>query len=322
MKRIAAVYDVEGWAWHHRALGLRKYAPPGYRVDTIPQSQFNYQSLRAADYTAIFLMSWIDMLPVVGANCWTQVTNSGLQYRYCPGSEEYPVRCASKNKNRSTAKNRLRAFQGIICIDPRATGFVKSVNSGTVHIRTGIDHAHYVPKPFRKDNRVTIGWCGKSFADSHIWTPKGRHEVLNPLRKKLGNRVRWKLNFNTHQTALTRKQMVDWYADIDLLLVTSSCEGTPSTLLEAMSCGRPFLATDVGIVSEVLRDNPNCGWLLPGYINVEGAGAVVEAAGHKIRELILDRDALILAGAEARMTIEAGWTWEELAPRWLETMAY
>lgn len=42
------------------------------------------------------------------------------------------------------------------------------------------------------------------------------------------------------------------YADLDLLLLTSINEGTPLALLEAMASGRPFIATDVGGVRDLM----------------------------------------------------------------------
>jgi glycosyltransferase involved in cell wall biosynthesis len=42
------------------------------------------------------------------------------------------------------------------------------------------------------------------------------------------------------------------YAGLDLVLLTSVNEGTPLTLLEAMACGRPFVATDVGGVRDLM----------------------------------------------------------------------
>ncbi|HKJ45347.1 MAG TPA: GT4 family glycosyltransferase PelF [Balneolales bacterium] len=45
------------------------------------------------------------------------------------------------------------------------------------------------------------------------------------------------------------------YNEGDIYLMTSISEGVPYTLLEAMSCGKPVVATDVGGISEILKDN-------------------------------------------------------------------
>ncbi|MEM9379470.1 MAG: glycosyltransferase, partial [Planctomycetota bacterium] len=50
------------------------------------------------------------------------------------------------------------------------------------------------------------------------------------------------------------EELVDWYRAASALLLTSSREGRPNVVLEALSCGRPVLATDAGGTSELLRD--------------------------------------------------------------------
>ena len=44
----------------------------------------------------------------------------------------------------------------------------------------------------------------------------------------------------------------DWYAACDVLLLTSSREGRPNVVLEALACGRPVVATDAGGTAELL----------------------------------------------------------------------
>jgi glycosyltransferase involved in cell wall biosynthesis len=49
-----------------------------------------------------------------------------------------------------------------------------------------------------------------------------------------------------------QRHLAPIYADIDLLLLTSLNEGTPLALVEAMASGRPFIATDVGAVRDLM----------------------------------------------------------------------
>jgi glycosyltransferase involved in cell wall biosynthesis len=59
-----------------------------------------------------------------------------------------------------------------------------------------------------------------------------------------------------------KRDLVSVYSDLDLLLLTSINEGTPLTLLEAMASGRPFIATDVGGVRDLMVGSarPEEGW--------------------------------------------------------------
>ncbi len=64
------------------------------------------------------------------------------------------------------------------------------------------------------------------------------------------------------------------YAGIDCLLSPSLTEGLPNTLLEALAMGTPVVATDVGGVSDLVRDNET--GLLRASGDVSGlAGAVL-----------------------------------------------
>lgn len=49
-------------------------------------------------------------------------------------------------------------------------------------------------------------------------------------------------------------QLAPWYSAADVLVLPSHSEGWANVLLEAMACGTPVVATDVGGSSEVIRD--------------------------------------------------------------------
>ena len=50
-------------------------------------------------------------------------------------------------------------------------------------------------------------------------------------------------------------ELVDWYRAADVMLLTSSREGRPNVVLEALSTGCPVIATDAGGTSEVVTSN-------------------------------------------------------------------
>jgi len=45
--------------------------------------------------------------------------------------------------------------------------------------------------------------------------------------------------------------------DLDVVCLTSLNEGTPMSLIEAMASARPVLATDVGGVRDIVKNNEN-----------------------------------------------------------------
>lgn len=61
---------------------------------------------------------------------------------------------------------------------------------------------------------------------------------------------------------LAREEMAQVYAAADLLVMTSSIEGLPFVALEALACGCPVAATDVGDLKTIVRQGET-GFLVP-----------------------------------------------------------
>jgi glycosyltransferase involved in cell wall biosynthesis len=92
------------------------------------------------------------------------------------------------------------------------------------------------------------------------------------------------------------------------LIMPSLHEGLPGVLLEAMACGTPVIATRVGGIPEVVRDEVNGILIPPG-----DADAIAGAACHLIRNADL-RGRL---GEAARGTIEKQFPWQIIGENYL-----
>ncbi len=53
---------------------------------------------------------------------------------------------------------------------------------------------------------------------------------------------------------IAREDVPDFMAAADVMVLTSTQEGTPVAVMEALSCGLPVVATDVGDVAAMLAD--------------------------------------------------------------------
>jgi glycosyltransferase involved in cell wall biosynthesis len=65
---------------------------------------------------------------------------------------------------------------------------------------------------------------------------KGKHEI-----KYLG--------------AMEQSELIEWYQKASLFILPSFIEGFPVTILEAVSCGTPVIATPVGGIPEIIKNN-------------------------------------------------------------------
>lgn len=52
--------------------------------------------------------------------------------------------------------------------------------------------------------------------------------------------------------AVNQKELPTWYRAVDATVLSSDSEGLPNVLRESLSCGTPFVSTDVGSVSEIV----------------------------------------------------------------------
>lgn len=114
-----------------------------------------------------------------------------------------------------------------------------------------------------KTEEFVVGWVGNS-----AWNEKqkdeygnsidfkGFHTILKPVIKQLqdeGYNIKLKCA-DKNEKQIPNDKMQEYYSKIHLYTCLSNKEGTPKPLLEAMGCGVPIIATDVGVASQALGD--------------------------------------------------------------------
>jgi glycosyltransferase involved in cell wall biosynthesis len=99
------------------------------------------------------------------------------------------------------------------------------------------------------------------------------------------------------------------YAAADVFVSTASADNLPLTIMEAMACGTPAIAFDVGGVGDLVDDGVT-GRLVP----MDDATAL----GAALDWIFADADRRRALGSAARRKIEAGFTLEHQARAYAE----
>lgn len=99
-----------------------------------------------------------------------------------------------------------------------------------------------------------------------------------------------------------------YYSSSDVLVVTSSSEALPTVILEAMACGTPVIATNVGGISELVIDG------VTGKLVKVGD---IEAIKKAVIELCLDDRKRRKLGRNARKFIEENHSYDAIRRKYI-----
>lgn len=195
-------------------------------------------------------------------------------------------------------------------------------------LRNGVDTEFFAPHP-QPEVRRELGFPEGPLVVSvgNLAEEKGHDLVLDaaaripglqtvivgegPLRLALENRAR-SLGIAERTRFLgnlTQDRLRRVYAAADVLALGSRREGWPNVLLEAMACGTPVVATDVGGVPEIVVD-PAAGIVVPTRDPREFADAIARVLGPARAH---SRDATRAAACR--------FSWEPVVHRYFETLA-
>jgi glycosyltransferase involved in cell wall biosynthesis len=109
-----------------------------------------------------------------------------------------------------------------------------------------------------------------------------------------------------------RDKLIWLYQNAAVHVVPSHYEGLPTVMLEAMSCGLPVVATNVGGNNEVISSGTN-GFLVPPK--------APKVMGEIILKLLADDELRETIGKKARLTIEKCYTWDKIADKMTDCYA-
>ncbi len=105
--------------------------------------------------------------------------------------------------------------------------------------------------------------------------------------------------------------LIKIYQRSNIVVVPSRYEGLPSTLLEAMSCGKPIVACRAPGISEVVTHRVH-GWLA----EADSGRSLAEG----IRALLEDTDMQRSLSRNARARVLQSYTWDSVADRFIDAV--
>lgn len=149
------------------------------------------------------------------------------------------------------------------------------------------------PRPIRR-----LGWCGVPKSAKHFdGDDAKRFSMFDEIATRTG------LEFSVSHKNFSYDTMQEFYDAIDLLVCTSSSEGGPLPVFEAIASGVPVISTDVGLVKEAAS--------IHKFASVDEAVAMIER---------LMRDPLAVSAYRQAQQDEfaARWSMERLRPYWEE----
>ena len=108
---------------------------------------------------------------------------------------------------------------------------------------------------------------------------------------------------------VNKQKLIQTYQNATIQVIPSIYEGLPTVLLEAMSCGLPVVATNIGGIREVISSGENGILFSPGSPK-EMADAIIK--------LLNDESLRIKLGSNARETILEKYTWDRISDNFID----
>lgn len=154
-----------------------------------------------------------------------------------------------------------------------------------------------------KPEDFTVGWVGRKhdIVKGHWWLGLDSFKEFN-VKTKLQGRPEG-LDGPVAPTEWPG-EMVEYYKSVDALICTSSVEGGPKVVLEAMAMRKPVVSTPVGVVPYVLH---------PEYLVTNPKHMVM-----MLRKLRDGEDRRIMNGSLNRGTVEKAWSWKPRGEAYVE----
>lgn len=326
-KKIAIVYDVDGWAYCNIATEIKKYLSNDFDIDIFPVSVFDDNVVRLillADRYDLVHCLWRGLLSCLDYEyvrsyiynmglsfeefmdkyySKTNITTSVYDHKFLDEENFETTKSFAKYaKNYTVSSTILRDIYNELDIDKKPLAVISD----------GVDTTKFKPENlerFNLDNisnrKIKIGWVGNSeFTDSEGDSDlKGVRKIIKPALEELikeGYPIELKFA-DRKEGYIPHDKMPDYYNSIDLYICASKNEGTPNPVLESMASGVPIISTNVGIVRDAFGEKQK-EFILEERTKEDLKAKLIELLEHKEKFEEL---------SEENLKQIKDWTWEK-----------
>ena len=326
-KKIAVVYDVDGWAYCNIANEIKKYLSNDFDIDIFPVSVFFdniVELILLADRYDLVHCLWRGLLSSLDFEfprgyihnmgltfeefmdkfySKTNITTSVYDHKFLDKENFETTKSFAKYaKNYTVSSTILRDIYNELDIDKKPMAVISD----------GVDITKFKPENLERfelenisNRKIKIGWVGNSeFTDSEGDSDlKGVRKIIKPaLQELIDEGYPIELKFADRKDGyIPHDKMPDYYNSIDVYICASKNEGTPNPVLESMASGVPIVSTNVGIVRDALGEKQKK-FILKERTKEDLKAKLVELLKHKekFKEL-----------SEENLKQREDWTWEK-----------
>lgn len=245
---------------------IAKAAPPG--IGGVISDIGNYLFTRAAskkldpsDFDIVHINSKIQFSRYV--NTWQ--TPSVIKLNGPPYSFFY-----DRVHPFSTSCTHLNSFDAAVTTGITTEYVRERTDAPVTNINPGVDTETFVPRPTENSSKKTILFIGrfapvknltllvKSFKEIHEKYPNTELVLVGdgPLKDNVERTIKeLKLSKSVRLPGyVSNEKLPQFYQESDIFALSSQHDNHPITILEAMSCGTPVVAPELGWIPQIITD--------------------------------------------------------------------
>jgi len=281
--KVLKLIDEYGWAYHFIAKAQEKYSI--HDVDCVRLKDFKLEML--SDYDVLYIPS-------------PGLSNASVNQVIKDCNKKFPT---VKIIGAYAGENKLKYDPGIhllVSISSKYLPIVKSFypDKSTIFLPECTDANFFTPKKLSNDTFV-VGFAGRTNKVKRI-------HLMDKLDYEVKKQTDHSADFLTENRTL--EPMKEFYSSLDCFILTSISECMPGVVLEAMACGLPVIATDVGSLNLLLEKE----WLIPS----DPEDLVVSEMNKRLTILKNNPSLRKEVGQRNRKFIEDNFNWENNQPLW------